>query len=469
MAEPSLVHLDAVVKAYDIRGRVPDELDVDLVYLIGRAAAVELASSDMLVGRDTRISSPELAEAFMRGVRAEGVNTIDLGLASTDLLYFASGRLRLPGAMVTASHNPAAYNGLKLCRAGAEPVAFDTGLGRIRDRVAAGAFGGATRAGSHREMDLLDQYAEHVRGFVDRAALRPLRVAVDAANGMAGLVVPAVFQGRRSAEAPPRVSRDAKLAALPFELVELYFELDGTFPNHPASPIEPENLRDLQQLVRERSCDIGLAFDGDADRMFCVDERGEPVSPSLVTAVIAETLLEREPGATVLYNLICSRTVPETIERAGGVAVRTRVGHSFIKAVMAETGAVFGGEHSGHYYFRDNFRADSGLISALMLLEALSVRGGTLSRLVAPYDIYVQSGEINSVVADQKSAIETVAERFAGSTEADYADGLTLTAQTWWFNLRPSNTEPVLRLNVEAEDEATMRAIRDEVLALIRR
>ena len=451
MAEPSLVNLDVVVKAYDIRGRVPDELDGDLVYLIGRAAAVELASPDVLVARDTRVTSPELAEAFMGGVRAEGVNTIDLGLASTDLLYFASGRMRLPGAMVTASHNPAAYNGLKLCRAGAEPVAFETGLGRIRDRVAAGAFGGATRAGSHREMDLLEQFADHVRGFVDPAALRPLRVAVDAANGMAGLVVPAVLE------------------TLPFELVELYFELDGTFPNHPASPIEPENLRDLQQVVRERECDIGLAFDGDADRMFCVDERGEPVSPSLVTAVIAETLLEREPGATVLYNLICSRIVPETIERAGGVAVRTRVGHSFIKAVMAETGAVFGGEHSGHYYFRDNFRADSGLISALVLLEALSVHGGPLSDLVAPYDVYVQSGEINSVVTDAKSTIETVAERFAGTTEADYADGLTLTAQTWWLNLRPSNTEPKLRLNVEAEDAATMRAIRDEVLALIRR
>ncbi|HSK95237.1 MAG TPA: hypothetical protein VK891_01350, partial [Euzebyales bacterium] len=280
MAEPSLVNLDVVVKAYDIRGRVPDELDGDLVYLIGRAAAVELASPDVLVARDTRVTSPELAEAFMGGVRAEGVNTIDLGLASTDLLYFASGRMRLPGAMVTASHNPAAYNGLKLCRAGAEPVAFETGLGRIRDRVAAGAFGGATRAGSHREMDLLEQFADHVRGFVDPAALRPLRVAVDAANGMAGLVVPAVLE------------------TLPFELVELYFDLDGTFPNHPASPIEPENLRDLQHLVRERSCDIGLAFDGDADRMFCVDERGEPVSPSLDTAVIAETLLEREPGAT---------------------------------------------------------------------------------------------------------------------------------------------------------------------------
>jgi len=290
-----------------------------------------------------------------------------------------------------------------------------------------------------------------VRGFVDIGVLRPLRVGVDAANGMAGLVVPAVFAG------------------LPFEVVGLYMDIDGTFPNHPASPIEPENLRDLQRLVRERSCDIGLAFDGDADRMFCVDERGEPVSPSLVTAVIAEMLLQREPGGTVLYNLICSRVVPETIERAGGVPVRTRVGHSFIKAVMAETGAVFGGEHSGHYYFRDNFRADSGLIGAVMLLEALSERGGTLSELVAPYDVYTQSGEINSEVADQKAAIATVADAFAERADADYADGLTLVADTWWFNLRPSNTEPMLRLNVEADDAETMQAVRDEVLGLIRR
>ena len=451
MDELSLAGLEAVFKAYDVRGRVPEQFDADLAYLIGRAIAAEFASPDLLVGRDGRISSPEIADALMRGARAEGVTTIDIGLASTDLLYYASGALRMPGVMVTASHNPGHYNGLKLCRAGAEPVAFDTGLGRIRDRVAAGAFGAATHGGSHREMDLLGQYAEHVRGFVDIGVLRPLRVGVDAANGMAGLVVPAVFAG------------------LPFEVVGLYMDIDGTFPNHPASPIEPENLRDLQRLVRERSCDIGLAFDGDADRMFCVDERGEPVSPSLVTAVIAEMLLQREPGGTVLYNLICSRVVPETIERAGGVPVRTRVGHSFIKAVMAETGAVFGGEHSGHYYFRDNFRADSGLIGAVMLLEALSERGGTLSELVAPYDVYTQSGEINSEVADQKAAVATVADAFAERADADYADGLTLVADTWWFNLRPSNTEPMLRLNVEADDAETMQAVRDEVLGLIRR
>ncbi len=446
----SLTSLERIVKAYDIRGLVPDELDADVAYLIGRAAALEFGAPNMLVARDMRASSDDLADAVMRGARAEGVTTIDLGLASTDLLYYASGHLRHPGVMITASHNPAGYNGLKLCRAGAEPVSLDTGLARIRDCVAAGEFGGATRSGSHRELNLVRSFAAHVRGFVNRASLRPLRVAVDAGNGMAGFVVPPVFDG------------------LPFELVPLYFELDGTFPNHPASPIEPENLRDLQALVRAESCDIGMAFDGDADRMFCVDGNGDAVSPSLITAIIAQRLLERDPGAPVLYNLICSRIVPETIVRAGGVPIRTRVGHSFIKSVMAETDAVFGGEHSGHYYFRDNFRADSGLIAALVLLEALSVHGGSLADMVAPYDVYVQSGEINSEVADPAAAVDAVAKAFAGRGEADYADGLTIVAEAWWFNLRPSNTEPMLRLNVEAGDETTMKSVRDDVLALVR-
>lgn len=442
--------LDRIVKAYDVRGLVPDELDGEVAYLFGRAAALEFGAPTVLVGRDMRPSSPELADAVMRGLRAEGVATVDLGLASTDLLYFASGSLGHPGVMVTASHNPSGYNGLKLCRAGAEPVAFDTGLGRIRDRVVAGEFGASRVRGAHRELDLLDGFAAHVRGFVDRAVLRPLRVAIDAGNGMAGHVVPAVFDG------------------LPFEIVPLYFDLDGTFPNHPASPIEPENLRDLIALVRAEDCDLGLAFDGDADRMFCVDGSGAPVSPSLVTAVAAERMLAREPGATVLYNLICSRIVPETIRRAGGVAVRTRVGHSFIKAVMARTDAVFGGEHSGHYYFRDNYRADSGLIAALVLLEALSAHGGTLAELVAPYDVYVQSGELNSTVADPSAVVDRVAAAFAERGTADYADGLTVSAASWWFNLRPSNTEPMLRLNVEATDQETMTDVRDEVLDLVR-
>ena len=442
--------LGRIVKAYDLRGLVPEELDETVAEAVGRAAAVELHGSGMIVARDMRPSSVDLAAAFMRGARSQGVDTIDIGLASTDLLYYASGRLGQPGAMFTASHNPSQYNGIKLCRAGAEPVAMDSGLAAIRDRAASGDLPHVDQEGTHQTAALIDEYAEHVRNFVDVAALRPLKVAIDAGNGMAGLVVPPVFE------------------PLPFEVVPLYFELDGTFPNHPANPIEPENLVDLQKAVLDHGCDVGLAFDGDADRMFCVDERGRTVAPSLVTALIAKTLLDRDPGATILYNLICSKIVPETIEAAGGHAVRTRVGHSFIKAVMKETGALFAGEHSGHYYFRDNFRADSGLIAAVILLEALSASGGTLSELLAPYDRYVASGELNTEVGDQQAAIELVAREFSDDGEADWADGLTVTGDRWWFNLRPSNTEPVLRLNVEAPDTATMERIRDRVLASIR-
>jgi phosphomannomutase len=445
-----MLDLSVIVKAYDVRGLVPEQLDPTVAEALGRAAAVELGGPAILVARDMRWSSPELAEAFMAGVRTQGVDSIDLGLASTDLVYYASGRLGLPGAMWTASHNPATYNGVKLCRAGAEPVSLETGLAAIRDRAQHGDFPQPATTGSHRREDLLDEYAEHVRGFVERSALRPLKVAVDAGNGMAGLVVPIVFKG------------------LPFELVPLYFELDGTFPNHPPNPIEPANLLDVEAMVRKQHCDLGLAFDGDADRMFCVDEQGRPVDPSLVTAVIAGILLERNPGATILYNLITSHVVPETVEAAGGNPVRTRVGHSFIKALMKDTGAVFAGEHSGHYYFRDNYRADSGLIAAVMLLEALSRHGGTLSELVAPYDRYRRSGEINTSVVDQRAAMEHVAEVFADEGEADWADGLTVNGDGWWFNLRPSNTEPLLRLNVEASDDETLARVRDRVLALIR-
>jgi phosphomannomutase len=445
-----LGQLQSIVKAYDVRGVVGEQLDAGIARALGRAVAVELHGSAVVVARDMRPSSPELAEAFMGGVREQGVDTVDIGLASTDLMYYASGRLGLPGAMWTASHNPARYNGLKLCRAGAEPVSLDTGLEQIRDRAIAGDFPTADEPGTHSTRDLLQEYAEHVRSFADVGAMRPVKVAVDAGNGMAGLVVPPVFDG------------------LPIEVVPLYFELDGTFPNHPANPIELENLADLQAAVTEHGCDIGLAFDGDADRVFCVDEQGRPISPSLVTAVIARTLLDRNPGSVVLYNLICSRVVPETIEAAGGHAVRTRVGHSFIKALMKDTGAVFAGEHSGHYYFRDNFRADSGLIAAVVLLEALSDHGGTASELVAPYDRYRQSGELNTEVTDQAGAMERVAADFAADGEADWADGLTVTAGPWWFNLRPSNTEPLLRLNVEAADDDTLVAVRDRVLDLIK-
>ena len=448
MADLSRLH--AIVKAYDIRGVVPEDLDEVVAERLGRAAAVELQGEAIVVARDMRPSGVALAEAFMAGVRAQGVDTIDIGLASTDLLYYASGRLGLPGAMWTASHNPARYNGLKLCRAGAEPVSLDTGLSAIRDHAIAGDFPTAEAEGRQERRELLAEYAEHVHGFVDASAMRPLKVAVDAGNGMGGLVVPSVFDG------------------LPVDLVPLYFELDGTFPNHPANPIEPENLVDLQRAVITHGCDIGLAFDGDADRMFCVDEEGRPVSPSLVTAIIAERLLRRNPGETVLYNLICSKVVPETVEAAGGHAVRTRVGHSFIKAVMRDTGAVFAGEHSGHYYFRDNFRADSGLIAAVVLLEALGEHGGPLSALVKPYDRYAASGELNTEVADQVAATDRVAEAFVGRGEVDWADGLTVNGDGWWFNLRPSNTEPLLRLNVEGHDEQVMAGVRDEVLGIVR-
>ena len=445
-----LSRLYSIVKAYDVRGVVPDDLDEGVAERLGRAAAVELQGEAIIVARDMRPSGEALAEAFMAGVRAQGVDTIDIGLASTDLLYYASGRLGLPGAMWTASHNPARYNGLKLCRAGAEPVSLDTGLSAMRDHAIQGDFPTADAEGRHERRELLAEYAEHVHGFVDASAMRPLKVAVDAGNGMGGLVVPSVFDG------------------LPVDLVPLYFELDGTFPNHPANPIEPENLVDLQRAVITHGCDIGLAFDGDADRMFCVDEEGRPVSPSLVTAIIAERLLRKNPGETVLYNLICSRVVPETVEAAGGHAVRTRVGHSFIKAVMRDTGAVFAGEHSGHYYFRDNFRADSGLIAAVVLLEALGEHGGPLSALVKPYDRYAASGEINTEVADQAAATDRVAEAFVGRGEVDWADGLTVNGDGWWFNLRPSNTEPLLRLNVEGDDEQVMGQVRDEVLGIVR-
>ncbi len=441
--------LARIVKAYDVRGLVPEELNDDVARALGRAAAVELQGAAMIVGRDMRSSSEGLSQAFMCGVRAQGVDTIDIGLASTDLLYYASGKLGHPGAMWTASHNPPTYNGLKLCRTGAEGVSLESGLARIRDLAMSQDYPEVEAEGSAHQADLIDDYAQHVRSFVDRDVLRPLSVVVDAGNGMAGLVVPPVFEG------------------LPFRLDPLYFELDGEFPNHPANPIEPANVVDLQRRVVGTQADLGLAFDGDADRMFCVDEQGRIVPPSLVVACIAETLLQRLPGETILYNLICSHVVPETVEAAGGHAIRTRVGHSFIKGVMKETGAVFAGEHSGHYYFRDNFRADSGLIAALILLERLSDSGQVLSEVLAPYDRYVQSGEINTEVSDERSATDRVAEEFASEGEADWADGLTVNGDGWWFNLRPSNTEPLLRLNVEAQDGATMEHVRDRVLALL--
>jgi phosphomannomutase len=438
-----------VFKAYDIRGLVPDQLNARQFRAIGVAVARFAGTSTVLVARDMRASGEALAAAFADGVRSEGAGVIDLGLASTDLLYYAAGSLDAPGAMFTASHNPAQYNGLKLCLAGARPIGRDTGLAEIQATAESllAEWGEGeppepdpARLGPLEHRSVLDEYAAHVRSFVDVGALAPLRVVADTANGMGGLIVPAVFEG------------------LPFEVEVLFPELDGTFPNHPADPIQPENLADLRRVVAETGADVGLAFDGDADRVFLVDERTEPVSGSLTTALVASSMLEKHPGATVLYNCICSRVVPEVIAEQGGVGVRTKVGHSFIKEVMAETGAVFGGEHSGHYYFRENYRADSGIIAAMVVLELMSVAGRPLSELLEPFRRYADSGEINTTVDDPAGAVELLAEeveRAGGALgTADRLDGLTVDRGDWWYNLRPSNTEPLLRLNVEAPDEA---------------
>ncbi len=444
-----------VFKAYDIRGTVPDQIDATMCRAIGGAVARFTGAERILVARDMRESGVELSRAFAEGARAQGAAVTDLGMMSTDCLYFASGKLDAPAAMFTASHNPAAYNGVKLCLAGAKPIGRDTGLAEIEaltnDLLAAPAPGpppGALARMDHE--DVLPAFADHVRSFVDVGSLRPLHVVADTANGMGGLVVPRVMEG------------------LPFKVDVLYGELDGSFPNHPADPIQEENLRDLKAAVLETGADVGLAFDGDADRCFLVDERARTVSGSLTTALVAVTMLEKHPGATVLYNCICSRCVPEAIAEHGGTGVRTRVGHSFIKQVMAETGAVFGGEHSGHYYYRDNYRADSGVITALLVLELMSASDAPLSELLQPFRRYADSGEINTEVRDPAAAVEAVAEVEATrGNEVDRLDGLTVDHGDWWYNLRPSNTEPLLRLNVEARDEeACARHVR-EVLDLV--
>ena len=446
--------LARIVKAYDIRGVVPDELDSSLAREIG-AAFVRVVGADAIVtAHDMRETSPGLARAFAEGATAQGADVIEAGLGSTDLLYFASGSLDIAGAMFTASHNPAKYNGIKLCRAGAAPVGQDSGLADIRELVERGvpAYDGPT--GTITTRDLLDDYAAYMKKLVPGVEdIRPLSVVVDAGNGMGGLTVPVVFKG------------------LPLELTEMYFELDGSFPNHEANPIEPANLRDLQDKVRSTRADLGLAFDGDADRCFVVDERGEIVSPSVLTALIAARELGKEPGSTVIHNLITSRAVPEIVRELGGKPVRTRVGHSFIKATMAETGAIFGGEHSGHFYFRDFWRADSGMLAALHTLAALGTYEGTLSQLLTQYARYAASGEINSEVDDQRARMSAIESSFAPREGAtiDHLDGLTVSLPDGsWFNVRPSNTEPLLRLNVEGADQAAMASLRDEVLGLIR-
>ena len=441
-----------IFKAYDVRGLVPDEFDETVAQSVGAAFAQLTGAPAMVTVHDMRTSSVPLAEAFGRGAASQGTEVISAGLGSTDMLYYASGSLGLPGAMITASHNPAKYNGIKLCRAGARPVGADTGLAELREMAARGVPAKPGPAAAITRRDLLSGYAAYLNALVDLSGIRPLKVAVDAGNGMAGYTVPKVFEG------------------LPIETVPLYFELDGTFPHHEANPIDPANLADLQRAVRAAGADIGLAFDGDADRCFVVDERGEIVSPSVLTALIAVRELAREPGATIIHNLITSRAVPEIVSEHGGQPVRTRVGHSFIKTEMANSGAIFGGEHSGHFYFRDFWFADSGMLAALHVLAALGTQDGPLSPLLSSYARYVASGEINSEVTDQAAATAAVRESFGGrpGTSLDELDGLTVTGDDWWFNLRPSNTEPLLRLNVEARDQTALAATRDEVLRIVR-
>jgi phosphomannomutase len=445
--------LDEIVKAYDIRGTVPDQLDADVAHALGVGFATFCRADRVLVARDMRPSGEDLVDAFARGLNEQGVDVVDLGLASTDLLYYAAGSLDAPGAMFTASHNPAQYNGLKLCLAGARPVGIDSGLAEIKATADAVLTGDgpphAARTGGRSKQSVLDNFVDHVLSFVDVAAIRPMRVVADTANGMGGLVVPAVFE---------------RLPMIDLEV--MYGELDGTFPNHPADPLQPANQRDLRARVVSGGFDLGLAFDGDADRVFMVDELGHGVSGSTTTALLAAAVLRTNPGATVLHNLICSRAVPEVVLEHGGVPVRTKVGHSYIKQVMAETGAVFGGEHSAHYYFARNYRADSGLIASMLLIDELSRTEQMMSVLRKPFERYAASGEINTHVDDPAAVIQRVSDAFAGRRQ-DRLDGLTVDHGSWWFNLRASNTEPLLRLNLEASDRDECDAHVAELLSLI--
>jgi phosphomannomutase len=471
----TMVELASIVKAYDVRGTVPDQLDNAVAHALGKAFVSTLRDEGdradrIVLAYDMRPSSPGLAASFAAGATAAGARVVDAGLGSTDMLYYASGALDLPGAMFTASHNPAKYNGIKMCRAGAKPIGQDTGLAQIRDRAQALLDAGETETTGSAEVerhDMLAEYAAHLRTLVDLTKIRPLTVVVDAGNGMAGHTVPAVLG-------------DAALDPLPLRIIPLYFELDGTFPNHEANPLNPENLVDLQKAVREHGADIGLAFDGDADRCFVIDERGEAVSPSSVTALVAVRELGKHPGSTVIHNLITSSAVPEIVREHGGNPLRSRVGHSFIKAEMARTGAVFGGEHSAHYYFRDFWGADTGMLAAMHVLAALGEQADLpLSELAGQYTRYVASGEINSTVDDQQAKLAEV-ERALGlplagglggdeSAEIDHLDGLTVNFPDGaWINLRPSNTEPLLRLNVEAATTERMTELRDRVLGLVR-
>ncbi len=442
-------------KAYDIRGLVDSEIDSDFAFETGVAFArflqIEREPATVVIGEDMRPSSPFLAEAFSAGVTSQGMDVIRIGLASTDLMYFASGKLGLPGAMFTASHNPAEYNGIKLCLSQARPIGKESGLLTIEKFVREGSPITLRNVGIEKHQNMLEEYVDHLLTLVDLREIRPLKLVIDAGNGMAGYTAPAIF------------------ARLNCEVIPMYFELDGSFPNHEANPLDETTLVDLKKAVKEHSADLGLAFDGDADRCFLVDEKGEGINPSALTALIAERELKKNPGSKIIYNLISSRTVQEVISENKGIGLRSRVGHSNIKKLMAESGAVFGGEHSGHFYFKDFWRADSGALAALHAIAALGTSKESISELLASYSRYVQSGEINTKVEDVQQATENVKERFSSTeVEIDYLDGLTINGDSWWFNLRPSNTEPLLRLNVEAKDQAQMQSIRDQVLALIR-
>lgn len=432
--------LGTIVKAYDIRGTYPDQIDAHTCQAIGVGYAayiksIEPDTTEIVMARDMRPSGPELTSAFADGVQSQGLNVLDIGMGSTDMIYFASGSLDLPGVMFTASHNPAGYNGIKLCRSSAAPIGEGSGLEEIKEVATAwnaGSVSDVENAGTRRSDDLLKAFADHVRGFIDVEKLKPLKVIADTANGMGGLIVPEIF------------------STLPFDIEVMYPELDGTFPNHEANPIQPENIVDLQKRVLETGADIGLAFDGDADRVFLVDNEGNGISGSLTTSMLAKATLEKDPGASIIYNLICSKAVAEIVEENGGTAIRSRVGHSFIKQTMAQTGAAFGGEHSAHYYFRDNWRADSGIIASMLILAELSAFDGTLADMIKPFERYEASGEINTVVSDADAVIAAIASHYSGA-DIDELDGLTVDSGDWWFNLRASNTEPLLRLNLEAK------------------
>jgi phosphomannomutase len=446
----------AIFKAYDIRGLVDNEITPDFTFSTGVAFArflqLEREPATVVIGEDMRPSSPVLADAFSAGVTSQGMDVTRIGLASTDMLYFASGKLNLPGAMFTASHNPAEYNGIKLCLSGARPIGKESGLLTIENFVRQGSPMQIRSMGIEKNREMLSEYVDYLRSLVDLSEMRSLKIVVDAGNGMAGYTAPAIFEG------------------LNVDLIPLYFELDGSFPNHEANPIDAKNLKDLQKAVKKHKADLGLAFDGDADRCFLVDENGETVNPSDLTSLIAARELVRVPGATIIYNLISSRTVLEVIQENGGKGLRSRVGHSYIKKMMADSGAIFGGEHSGHFYFKDFWRADSGALAALHAIAALGSSKNSISKLLKPYQRYYASGEINSTVSDAPSEMKKIEDKYISQpgVELDHLDGLTVNGDTWWFNLRSSNTEPLLRLNVEASTQARMEKVRDEVLRAIK-